>query len=89
MRYYVTSDTHGFYTALETALKTAGYFEDTQPHKLLIVGDLFDRGDEALRLQTFILDQMENDSVILIKGNHEDMFVQLVWSRSPGGQTIL
>lgn len=32
MRYYVTSDTHGFYTALETALKTAGFFEDTQPH---------------------------------------------------------
>lgn len=78
MRYYVTSDTHGFYTALETALKTAGFFEDTQPHKLLIIGDLFDRGDEALRLQEFILEQMEKDLVILIKGNHEDMFEQLV-----------
>ena len=78
MRYYVTSDTHGFYAALETALNTAGFFEDTQPHKLLIIGDLFDRGSEALRLQEFILEQMEKDLLILIKGNHEDMFEQLV-----------
>ena len=78
MRYYVTSDTHGFYTQLMAALQEAGYFEDKLPHKLLILGDLFDRGKEALKMQEFILNQMKNDSVILIKGNHEDLYKELV-----------
>ncbi len=29
MRYYVVSDTHGFYTPLTAALKKAGYYQDT------------------------------------------------------------
>ena len=51
MKYYVTSDAHGFYTPLREALANAGYFDDDAPHKLLIVGDLFDRGGEATALQ--------------------------------------
>ena len=78
MRYYVTSDTHGFYTPLVDALKKAGYYEDTAPHKLVILGDLFDRGKEALKLQEFVLDLMEREEVILIRGNHEDLFEELV-----------
>ena len=47
-------------------------------HKLLIAGDLFDRGREAVELQSFILDLLERDEVILIRGNHEDLFEELV-----------
>ena len=36
MRYYVTADTHGYYTILHQALNTAGFFEDEEPHKLII-----------------------------------------------------
>ena len=43
MKYYVTSDIHGFYTPLIKALTDAEYFEDQKPHKLVILGDLFDR----------------------------------------------
>ena len=57
MRYYVTTDIHGFYTPFHEALEAAGYFSDTKPHKLLILGDLFDRGTEARLLQQFILEQ--------------------------------
>ena len=78
MKYYVTSDVHGFYTPLRTSLTKAGYFDDAEPHKLLIVGDLFDRGGEAVELQGFILDLLERDAVILIRGNHEDLFEELV-----------
>ena len=39
---------------------------------------MFDRGREAKELQTFILDLMEKDEVILIRGNHEDLFMQLL-----------
>lgn len=78
MKYYVTSDIHGFYTPLRNALAKAGYFDDPEPHQLIVAGDLFDRGSEAVELQAFILDLMERDAVILIRGNHEDLFEELV-----------
>ena len=78
MRYYVTSDVHGFYTPLRDILEKAGFFRDTEPHKLVVAGDLFDRGGEAAALQDFILGLLERDEVILVRGNHEDLFVELV-----------
>lgn len=78
MKYYVTADIHGFYTPLITALTEAGYFTDTEPHKLVILGDLLDRGTEAVKVQDFILDLMSRDEVILIRGNHEDLLEELV-----------
>ena len=84
MRYYVVSDVHGFYTPLVTALKGAGFYGDTEPHKLLVLGDLFDRGSEAVKLQEFVLELMEQNAVILIRGNHEDLFEELV--TEDGGQ---
>lgn len=78
MRYYVVADVHGFYTPLMDALKSAGYFTDPQPHKLIILGDLFDRGTEAVALQKYILELMQEDGVILIRGNHEDLFCKMV-----------
>jgi metallophosphoesterase superfamily enzyme len=78
MKYYVTADPHAYYTILKQALTESGFFADTDPHKLIILGDLFDRGSQACELQEFILDLMEKDQVILIKGNHEDLFEELV-----------
>lgn len=78
MRYYVVSDIHGFYTPMISALTDAGYFSDTAPHKLVILGDLMDRGQEAIPLQQFVCQQMADNAVILIRGNHEDLFESLV-----------
>ena len=78
MRYYVVSDIHGYYTHMKSALKKAGFFSDDVPHKLIMLGDIFDRGHEAKQIQQFVLEQMEQDGVILIRGNHEDLFVELV-----------
>lgn len=78
MKYYVVADVHGFFTELKTSLVENGFFEDKEPHKLIICGDLFDRGNEALELQTFLLDLLKKDEVILIRGNHEDLFIELV-----------
>ena len=83
MRYYVVSDVHGFYSILKSSLANAGFFRDTEPHTLLILGDLFDGGKEARALQDFILDLMERDEVILIRGNHEDQFVETFASGRP------
>ena len=78
MRYYVTADVHGFYIELMDALEEKGFFEDTEPKKLIICGDLFDRGNEAVQLQEFVLDLMKKDEIILIRGNHEDLAEQLL-----------
>jgi serine/threonine protein phosphatase 1 len=78
MKYYVVADVHGFYKELVAALKEKGYYEDNTPHKLIICGDLFDRGREAKELQQFVLDLMEKDEVILIRGNHEDLMLDLI-----------
>lgn len=84
MKYYVTADVHAYFTELNTALRRCGYFEDTEPHKLIICGDLYDRGTEALQLQEFLLELLAKDEVILIRGNHEDLALNLLhtWNQS-------
>ena len=84
MKYYVVADVHGFCSILTETLKEKGFFEDKEPHKLIICGDLFDRGQEAEELQKFILELMEKDEVILIKGNHDELLVNMLnfWHRA-------
>lgn len=78
MRYYVVSDIHGFYDEFIEAISEKGYFNDKKEHKLIICGDLFDRGKQALELQNFIEELLYKDEVILIKGNHEDLLLDLL-----------
>lgn len=83
MKYYITADIHGFFNEFKTALAEKGFFTDSSPHKLIVCGDIFDRGSQALELQGFILDLLEKDEVILIRGNHEDLALELLngWQR--------
>lgn len=78
MKYYLVSDIHGFFSEFHFALTQAGFFNDPQPHKLVLLGDLFDRGNEAVKVESFVLDLIEKDAVILIRGNHEDLFEEFV-----------
>ena len=80
MKYYVLSDIHGFYTLFQKTLRESGYFDDREEKRLLLLGDLFDRGEEALAMQECILELMEQREVILVRGNHEDLFRELVTS---------
>lgn len=78
MRYYVVSDVHSFYTEMIKALTEKGYFEDKEPHKLIICGDMFDRGSESVEMQKFVMELLEKDEVILIRGNHEELILSLI-----------
>ena len=75
MRYYVVSDVHGFHSELIVALRDAGFFADVGEKKLIVCGDLMDRGQEAEKLQNFMLDLLKKDQLILIQGNHEDLML--------------
>ncbi|MBO5374897.1 MAG: metallophosphoesterase [Clostridia bacterium] len=78
MRYYVVADIHGFYSLTIKALEEKGFFDDKGEKKLVICGDMLDRGDEPKKLQSFILDLLSRDEVILIRGNHEDLMEEMI-----------
>lgn len=78
MKYYVISDTHGFLPQTEMALRERGFFEDTEKHKLVLCGDLLDRGNYAKEMQDFMLDLLHKDELIFIRGNHEDLMLSMI-----------
>lgn len=69
---------HGFYSLLKTALKEKGFFDDTEPHKLIVCGDVLDRGEEAVEMQNFMIDLLNKGELILVRGNHEDLMVDMI-----------
>ncbi len=91
MKYYVVSDIHGFYTELITALTENGFFEDQGPKKLIVCGDMMDRGNETLKLQDFMMDLFNKDQLIFIRGNHEDLLEDYVmdWLNESDREEIL
>lgn len=78
MKYYVVADVHGFFNELMQSLTEKGFFVDNSPRKLIVCGDLFDRGGQAVELQSFVQDLIDKDEVILIRGNHEDLFDEML-----------
>ena len=73
MKYYVVADPHGFCGYLRRALEEAGFFEDKEPHKLIVCGDVLDRGKEPAETVEFLLELASKDMLILVRGNHEDL----------------
>lgn len=78
MKYYVVSDVHGFFSQMKQALQEKGFFEDKEPHKLILCGDMFDRGEEVFEMQKFMLDLLHKDELIFIRGNHEDLMLDML-----------
>ena len=70
MEYLVISDTHGHCSEVEKAIEEKGGLENK---KLILVGDILDRGDEAVRLTDYLIKLLKEDKLILIRGNHEDL----------------
>jgi serine/threonine protein phosphatase 1 len=84
MKYYVVADPHGFYSYLKASLEDAGFFKETAPHKLIVCGDVLDRGTEPAEIVDFLLELASKDMLILIRGNHEDLFSQCLQDISNG-----
>ena len=78
MKYFITSDVHSFYEELIVALNDKGFEIENEEHKLVVCGDLFDRGDGTKPLYDFIKDLHEKERLIYIRGNHEDLLFDCV-----------
>ena len=75
--FYITSDIHSFYTPLKTALDEAGFDINNQDDILIVNGDLFDRGEESVKVLDFIK-SIPKERRILIRGNHEYLLRNLL-----------
>lgn len=78
MKYYVVSDIHGYFSLMKQALQDKGFFDDTESHKLIVCGDLLDRGDEAVKTQEFMIDLLHKNQLIFVRGNHEDLMIDML-----------
>ena len=76
MKYFVSSDIHGFFDEWQNALKDKGFNLDNPEHNIILCGDLFDRGSQPKEIIEFVL--KHKDKVILIRGNHEDLMEQMI-----------
>ena len=76
MKYFVSSDIHGFFDEWQSALKEKGFELNNPEHKIILCGDLFDRGKQPKEIIDFVL--KHKDKVILIRGNHEDLMEQMI-----------
>ena len=82
MKYFVVSDIHSDYTGLKTALKNAGFNKNNKNHTLIVLGDCFDRFSETVELYKF-LTSIPKKRCILIKGNHELLYEELLEKSFP------
>lgn len=80
--YYVCSDTHGFYKEWMNSLETAGFDINNPNHFLIVLGDIFNRGEEPWNVYLF-LTSLPKERVIIIKANHEYLLLKLVKRRQP------
>ncbi len=76
MKYFVSADIHGFFDEWQKALKEKGFDLNNPNHKIIICGDLFDRGRQPKEIIDYIL--AHEDKIILVRGNHEDLLEDMI-----------
>lgn len=78
IRYFCSSDIHSFFDVWMLALKNRGFDFDNKDHKIVVCGDLWDRGNQSLECFEFVKRMAEENRLVYIKGNHEDLLNQCV-----------
>lgn len=78
MKYYVSADVHGFFDEWIDALEEKRFNIDDPNHMIIICGDLFDRGTQPKEVQSFIMRLIKAGKVVLVRGNHEDLALELI-----------
>lgn len=77
-KYFTVADIHSFYNEFLTAIESNGFDMNNNDHYLIICGDAFDRGDGTVELFNFLKELNSLNRLIYIRGNHEDLLMQLV-----------
>ncbi len=78
MKNYVISDIHGFYNAMIDSLDNAGYEPNNESHHLLVLGDMFDRGDQSKEVLEYLHDAHEKGQADILLGNHDVFLIEIL-----------
>ena len=81
-KYFCVSDIHGFYDELRHALDAVGFDPTNEEHVLVSCGDHFDRGEKPLQVMQYLQSLPRK---VLIRGNHEDLLLDMLQRRYPYG----
>lgn len=76
IKYFVVSDVHSYYEQLMKALTDRGFEMDNPTHKLIICGDLFDRGPDSVKCFEFVKQLADEGRLEYVMGNHEDLLFE-------------
>lgn len=86
--FYAMSDIHGFLDALEDALRRIPDLEatltgDPETHRLIFLGDYVDQGPHSREVlqRIFDLQTTHPNNVVVIKGNHDEWFIEFLTTR--------
>ncbi|MCS6770474.1 MAG: metallophosphatase family protein [Kiritimatiellae bacterium] len=79
MRLAVLSDIHGNFIALRAVLDA---IDRDNPDRVIIAGDVINRGPRSRECLACVLDRIERDCWLCIKGNHED-YVLMAAAQDP------
>ena len=82
MKIFAISDVHGHYAEMQRALNKAGFDETDTNHLLVVCGDMFDRGRESLQVYSYLKYLSDLGKAVVIKGNHELMFIDYLTGKS-------
>ena len=74
MQIYAISDVHGYYYEMLETLEKAGYDASNENCLLIVCGDVTDRGPYPDKVIRFLYELLPSGRLILIRGNHEDLF---------------
>lgn len=77
-RYFCSSDIHSFFDIWMLSLTNKGFDINNAEHKIIICGDVFDRGDKSVECYKFITSLSEQNRLIYVRGNHEDLLIKCV-----------
>ena len=75
---FICSDIHGYYQQMKSALDEAGFDENNDNHLLIVVGDIFDRGGEALMVYEYLKRLIGEGKAIVTRGNHDKFFIDFL-----------
>ena len=78
MKYFIFSNIHAWYYKFKKALEEKQFDIDNPEHKIVVCGDLFDKGPNAKQMQSFIMQLLKKDKIIIVKGIHEDIALDML-----------
>lgn len=78
IKYFVSGDIHSYFENWMLYLEHAGFERANPEHKIVICGDLFDRGDETLECFEFVKQLADEGRLVYVRGNHEDLLFDCV-----------